>query len=738
MMNLDRSFMFSFIEEDNIQRAFFRVRPLLTVEGLVQAEAEKLWPNEGCLRIVPDRNEQHTFKTRMRTLGSYCVVDLTNQPVDAAKIRTNKNYRPDHGEVNQYILYSDTVHPVPEHTFYQLLDGTAADYAALADKAVTPLFYIRENDTLYGPVQKASPAQPETAKAAEGVLFEVPCPDGVARLIFCMNDAPAAEAPAEESKPEASAKPAAPAAEEALPIGQNLNILDQSKDHEETLKALDQPVSRSANLLRRTEAPAKPAVPAPAVQPVGELNGTPLVKTPLRTSQQQPKNHVQEVISSQWTVSKYEPPTSSLPAGTVMRSVKNPVEAACAHLKEAWHATDARAQLTDFILSLDGIRTQLEPRLCEGQNVTVMQRLLRDRLQDLEAERLTALCELDRARRDLDTYKNDLIQQIGARLRRETADLESARSAAETQVAALKEELNALTLQRDALLARIDALQADTLPATVAKLVGEMHMAAPVGGVPLRISPVSGQTASVDEMIGRLTRACEASGFAITRNDAVSALVLLALYPRVGLVSSTPAPLATLMKNIMSAFGWTESFGHQYAAEQKPVIGMKPVDSTPALLLTSLPNYAPLSAAHKLLLARSNANLTHNAAYDACQWPIISLPALPYVPLVEDAAATPVSEASLQALTAVNAASDQEINKALEPILKHATPLAGASRKDMHRYISVCAGMMDGGLPVAVDHAIMLWVLPGVDRASRNFAALKTALDEYPLSLSRL
>ena len=116
-MNFDRSLIFAYLEEDNIQRAYFRVRPLLTLDGDIRDEAMKLWPNEGGLRIVPDRNEQHTFKVRMRTLGSYCVVDLRNQPIEAGKIRTNKNFRPDKGEINQYILYSDTVHALPENTF---------------------------------------------------------------------------------------------------------------------------------------------------------------------------------------------------------------------------------------------------------------------------------------------------------------------------------------------------------------------------------------------------------------------------------------------------------------------------------------------------------------------------------------------------------------------------------------------------------------------------------------------
>ena len=153
-MNLEHELVFALIEADNVQRAYFRVRPLLTLHGDVQEEAARLWPDGGCLRVVPDRNEQHTFKERMRSLGGWCVMDLMGIPADANKIRTNKNYRPERGEINQYVLYSDTVRPLPEHTFYEVLEGAPEDYAALAGKAVTPLFYIRREDTLFGPVRR--------------------------------------------------------------------------------------------------------------------------------------------------------------------------------------------------------------------------------------------------------------------------------------------------------------------------------------------------------------------------------------------------------------------------------------------------------------------------------------------------------------------------------------------------------------------------------------------------------
>lgn len=748
-MNLDRSLLFSYIEEDNIQRAYFRVRPLLTPQGDIRAEAEQLWPNEGCLRIVPDRNEQHTFKVRMRTLGSFCVVDLRNQPVDAGKIRTNKNYRPERGEINQYILYSDTVFELPENSFYQIIDGAAQDYAAAAEKAVTPLFYLRSDDTLYGPVRKAVPQLPTPASEAAGTLFELPCPDGVTRMILCMEDAPVPAAlPQTEQAPVQEVKPEEPKADvvepdpapaedtPALPIGEKLQILDESKDFEETLKDISQPLSRDANLLK-TESKAAEPLPESVAKSI-PLTGTPLIRTPLRTATPQAKNRVQEVVSNQWSVGKYEPPAQPLPGGVAMRRVENPVETACTSLRQAWNATASQDQLLDLILSLDGIRAKLEPRLCQGSSETIMQRVLRDRLNDLEAERLTALCQLDKARRDVDAFKAELINEAAARLRRETSQLEQDCELSRKRVDELKSEINALAAQRDALAARVDELQGSTLPATAAKLFADAQLLMPVAGTPLRMTPVAGSKVAQEDLISAVKDACIKSGIEVDRNTAVALLVAFAVSPRLGLSCSTPAPLTTLVKNIISALGWNSAYAHQIAAEQKPVTAPRPVDGTPAVLMTSLPNYAPLNGVNKLLLSRNTANLCRNAAYDAHPWPIMMLPALPYVPEVSCSPSTSVSADAVSALLDNPGVTDEELNVVLSPVLKAAMPLSADARSEMFRFVSACAGLMEGGLPVAADWAIALWIIPAIDRGSKHYAAVKAQLDEYPLSLAKL
>ena len=56
------------LEEDNPLKSYFRLKPLLLeVEGKYEPfEDAGAYPEDGCIRIVPDKNESSHFKARMR------------------------------------------------------------------------------------------------------------------------------------------------------------------------------------------------------------------------------------------------------------------------------------------------------------------------------------------------------------------------------------------------------------------------------------------------------------------------------------------------------------------------------------------------------------------------------------------------------------------------------------------------------------------------------------------------
>ena len=129
------------IEEDNPQKSYFRFKPLLIAEGdkYVPCDMTADYPEDGCIRIVPDKNESSRFKARMRRMGRYCMVDLRDHPDENDKIRPNKNYHGDETETNSYIIYSDVVRELPEGVLVEIVDqDIPADSAQLALTLPTP------------------------------------------------------------------------------------------------------------------------------------------------------------------------------------------------------------------------------------------------------------------------------------------------------------------------------------------------------------------------------------------------------------------------------------------------------------------------------------------------------------------------------------------------------------------------------------------------------------------------
>ena len=764
-MDYARELIFAYLEEDNTQRAFFRVRPLLTPSGYAQEEAIQLWPDEGGLRIVPDKNEQGYFKDRMREIGSFCLVDLTPFPAEANKIRTNKNYRPERDEKNQYIIFSDTVHELPEHTFYEVLSGKPADYQSIAENAVTPLFLIRDGDTLYGPVRKQSPEQPSTAPEMDAVLFSLPCPDGKVRSILCKSgehvpspapvksaarpvkkpaEAPADAAPAPVTPPAdpvpspseiqpadpVPAEPAksepAPAAQpdEELPLGKSLQILNTSKGFEETLQDIHQALPSSANLLH-TVAQSVPVSTPP--KPSAPLTGTPLMRTSgVHTSTPRPKNKTQEVVANQWRAVKNDPPAEPLPSGARMRTLENPVSAACEQLGAAWAIPETHQQLVDYILSLPGGDKSLA-----STAATTLQEAMQNRLNDIEADRLSALYELDKANADLSAFRAQEVQRVKENARKEIETLEAQQRACHEAADAAKVQLNGLLAQRDALQNEISTLQKNTLPNTLADMLARAQLVAPPSGTPVHLNGRSGHAAAPASLIDVWMQCWTASGVAVNQSAAVAALALLVSCPRIAVVGST-APAVTLLRNTAAAFGWSSGFAVQTAPEQHPVTAPAPCDSTPLIIASTASIHHPVKDAVRVLLADSASEVTYTAAYRLDPCPIVQLAALPFVPALDAASAQPLSLSALQALAEQNAG---DVRLALAPLWKLIPPVSGTAMQQMQRFANVAAALMDGGLQTACDWIIRLWLLPRlIGCKPQVFDQLKPLLTEYPMS----
>ena len=766
-MDIYRELIFSYLEEDNTQRVYFRVKPLLAASGDVQEEARAAWPDEGALRIVPDRAEQYHFKDRMRTLGSFCVMDLTHTTEEANKIRTNKNYNPAKGECNQYILYSDAVQPLPAHSFFEVMSGKADDAAALSAAAVTPLFYIKDGDTLLGPVDRAQTDDIHPAEPAEGVLYDVVCPDGKTRAILCLPHMEAEKPQAEPMpvQPTASAESAAPmqkepaaadepveqadagkphseksksVEEDSLAIGQKLHILDESKGFEEQLSAIAQPLSKGANLLNAS--PSAHRVPQPVRSE--PLSGTPLMRSNFRAATPKPKTQLQEVVSAQWRAARYEPPAAPLPAGATLQPVENPVEEACRCLTQAWKLPEAQQQLIDHVLSLPGIGQRLTHRgKSSGANETPLQAVLSARLQDMEAERLSALVELDKAKADVEQYKKTILEGLKSQKAQELSTLDQQLEERHASAQALQKQLTELTEQRDALQAEIDALQGEELPHALADALTKANMAETVTGTPLRLAPVPGTEVPPQELIARVQNGLHACGYAIAQPDVITLLTLLACCPRFSLVAPQLGPVVELIQNICAVCGWGPGVKVQETERQYPVLSKLPADATPAVLITALTAPAAAEPVHTVMIGKNLHSFSQTAAWEMSPWPLWQLSAIPAMTPMTNADAQPISATSLKQYASAHGATEEEITKCLAPMLEALEPLgivSGTALAAMKQFIRVASAYMEGGLAAAMDRGLLLWLGALVSSGCELGSTIMNLVSEYPLTAAHL
>lgn len=657
-MDLQHEVAFAYLEEDKIQSAYFRVLPLVTRSGDIREEAWAAWPEDGALRIIPDRNEQFTFKDRMRGLGSWCAVDLTPYSPEANKIRTNKNYRPDRGERNRYIIFSDGICGPERAPFSELLEGRAGDAAALAAAAITPTFFIRDGDTVYGPVDRSDPSDPKVSGPLEARVFRMTLPDGREHALLCTDAAPAAEtAPAPEA--------------ESLPIGQTLNILDESKTFEETVEALSQPLSGGANLIHSRASALRSAMQEGG--PQKKLTGTPLVRTNVHTATPMVKDRVQEVVAGRFQAARNaEPPAPPLPFTQSLPQVENPVARAEDVLQRVWTDAEIRSRLAQFLLSLEGMKQALDASQ-ESSNSRLANAVQRH-LENLEVERLRLLIELDQAREDMAAFRAKAVAEATGKMKRELENLRREEETLRQSIARLREE-------------------AGEAPAAPREFTGA-------------------------DLLNNAEKSFAAAGLPYNREAACMWLALVSRPGRIAVVTSDYEGSLVMCENHARILGWP--FGTVPVTESGEADGYG--DDKPRLCLTFSP-VKRCGGETRLLVATPDRSVCMGNA----------IPVVPKFNhryrMPDTPMGAPVTPEMLQGIIDSSPVSAEEIREILQPVFA-AAGMDGELLEEAAAFARPAAGLMDGGLVAACDWALCLYLAPRLTDGRRE--TMRAVLSEYP------
>lgn len=759
-MELPGQIFLTFVEEDNPQRGHFRVKPVYSLDAKSVVSADPLFPDDGFLRVVPDKNQQHTFKTRMRAQGKYCLLDLHNVPPEFSKIRTNKNYCVPKQESNRMIVYSDVLLPLPEDWFAEIITiGEGEELSQALRRSDTKYAFAEKDGALYGPVLRDASVLPESsADVAADRIIAFTASEKVYRAVVFTEKLPrfhevktyplpSAENPAAPIKPvivqppvirEASAevpvqKPEVPAAvnldkpffkpeaafvkaepiapvkpqeapvkplkkdDEAMPIGKKLDILDKTQSFEEHLQSFDQPLSSRANLLSSDA----PAPQQDYNEPAPKLSGTPLsrVSQPaMPLERNHARNALSSVVDQQWRSAKYEAPGASLTEDAELREVANPVDTARAAMQAAWKLPQVQQQIVDMILTLPGMPARLDRQLHQSLSDTPAVLAMAQQLQSLEAERLELVVEIERMKNARDEQRRALLDEVGSDMAKKLRLLNS----------------------------QIDNAKAALIKAKDA--VREQEAKMPKAADTL-IS-ITGHDKTAKETVQALLSWFSAYGMPLSYDGACAYLSALFANGSLTLTSQSAQAAKSAASLIAKAIGLNDTAVYSGGEIPERIVSLS---SSPSPVIYILGAQNDFAKTNKLQYTVKYAASAENAK-DFCA--IFPLPfaggRLADVPSLPEA----VSLESLLREFGDTSERLSEVDNFLGAVTEALEPFVAISEgtlESMKAFISSAGRVMNGGVAAAMDYALLGFLCPVI---SDNPQA-QTTLKEYTVSMPR-
>ncbi len=775
MKQLNGTVTLSFLEEDNQQRVIFRVVPLCTREGLIFQSQKSEFPDQGSLRIVPDKREQSTFKERMRSMGCLCAIHLCSEGKELTKVRQNRNYDPGQGECNQFAIYSDVVCEFADDGVFEVFDEDSDFSGALSSRVL-----LRRGKVLYGPVEKTdtpdweqlhpfgndsyllhtvtlvegehrcfywNPEQTINWRQRRGTLRRMKshsegkrdvssmqsddeiaaAPEGQASR---MQDAPeqTTEEETQYTQPEQSFAPILAEADDdapgdtALPIGTKLDILDASISFEEQISKLDQPLSSDANLLSHKHAPIVAHLRTEPEKPV-HFSGTPLVKAsakipvPVRNGE-----NFREVVENQIRVVHQMP--DAYPSDFAY--VENPVENINAALDAAWSSPERQQQVLDSLCANTTFADAFQRRLRHCGKMQNAVSAAQQQLEDLEAERLSLLVQIDALKNDEKAAREKLLSELNRQKQEELTAITSRIATAQAEYDTIGDMLKTME----------DSMRGNALEVLVENGVQFCASA----GDTVVIAPVRGQKRTCSELSDTVRMALTSHGFACTQDDARELLLFFTLFDEFALTAATESVAELCARAMLEGLGLSKVTAFTHADTRLVVASVLPDRGlrTPTVEVCSANREKLNPYGHKTIRLMDMQTAAHSAL------PVVAAPQykpngheiqvmLPQQPVALQTFETLCEDAS--PLLSQGEAWMSELETALA---QQDEPLSAITCQQMRLFIGAAASVLRGGFLAAADAAVLSWIIPLIRTRTLNVQALKPVLESLPRALSTL
>lgn len=763
MKDINGTVTLAYVEEDNKQRVIFRVVPLCTREGVSFHDASEDFPDEGSLRIVPDKREQSTFKERMRDISGLCAIHLVNDGAkELIKVRQNRNYAPDAGEKNKLAIYSDVVCEFAEDGCFEVVQPGQDASGALTRKVI-----IQKDKVLYGPVLKEEAASvsldslhpfgndrfllqniqndllgsrmiywdPEAIinwRQRRNAMRRKERAEEKAELDAAMltASAPAVEETQPDTKPqqtvvrektveprkrteknEKAEKKETPDKTEktekdrvtentVLPIGTKLDILDQQLTFDQQISRLDQGIGSTANRLTMDETPSEEEEP----EIISHFNGTPLVPSakPITKSAARPES-MHHVVEQQLFQNNEGENRS------IYRMVENPIDSLNRCLDYVWQNADMRSQAIEKLSENETfMRDMLQIFRRRGLN-TQASAAAQEQLAEIEAERLSLLMQLDTAKQNAKQYREEAIASLSQKLRAESEKL--------------KNEIQALEKTKKKLTDETQALSQQNARQTIDFFSQNMQCMSGAGEERIMLSPVIGCHYEASELAEKLRVHMNESGYGINEDDAMGLLIYFSVNDTLCLCAATEADAARFAQVMLESFGLQSVSGTILPESYVEVVSILPEDGqrTPTVTIQSLGTESMSIYGHKTLYLATSHQIENYSTAGLPAHPIVHVPTAIKRAFgrVEDFQA--VQPASLSSFMDIRSDTHPMLSEADKwfaelkaRIEKEEFAVPRATLIDMRRFIEVATRKVRGGFLAAADSAVCHWLVPAI------------------------
>ena len=769
MKDINGTVTLAYVEEDNKQRVIFRVIPLCTREGVSFHDASEDFPDEGSLRIVPDKREQSTFKERMRDISGLCAIHLVNDGAkELIKVRQNRNYAPDAGEKNKLAIYSDVVCEFSEDGCFEVVQPGQDASGALTRKVI-----IQKDKVLYGPVLKEEAASSSLDSlhpfGNDRFLLQNIQNDLLgSRTIYwdpeaiinwrqrrnAMRRKERAEEKAELD--EAMLTASTPALEEKQPDAKPQQQVPEKKPivREKTTEPRRRTEKNEKTEKKeapdKTEKSEKDRVTENTALPIGTkldildqkltfdqqisrldqgigstANRLTMDETPSEEEEPEIVSHFNgtPLVPSAKPITKSAARPESMhhvveqqlfqnnegENRSIYRMVENPIDSLNRCLDYVWQNADMRSQAIEKLSENETfMRDMLQIFRRRGLN-TQASAAAQEQLAEIEAERLSLLMQLDTAKQNAKQYREEAIASLSQKLRAESEKL--------------KNEIQALEKTKKKLTDETQALSQQNARQTIDFFSQNMQCMSGAGEERIMLSPVIGCHYEASELAEKLRVHMNESGYGINEDDAMGLLIYFSVNDTLCLCAATEADAARFAQVMLESFGLQSVSGTILPESYVEVVSILPEDGqrTPTVTIQSLGTESMSIYGHKTLYLATSHQIENYSTAGLPAHPIVHVPTAIKRAFgrVEDFQA--VQPASLSSFMDIRSDTHPMLSEADKwfaelkaRIEKEEFAVPRATLIDMRRFIEVATRKVRGGFLAAADSAVCHWLVPAI------------------------